>query len=400
MKVAVICRVLWSAGTPEIAINEFRGLRSTNRESELIFFGMGPGSDLIAPFLDDIPIRVLSTRSGILAPVWCMLMNWAHGTSRHPRYKPEGSLDFSGLLRGLLYLLKSRPDIVLAHDQYSGLVAFAYARFTGSMYVVYMHESLLEDPGRRLEHLSKRGASRVKRLSSIISHLVLSKASAILCNSEGTLRSVKKVLQNDSVPMEVLVPGFPVIENPGTHDRPWILSVSTWDAGRHPELYQQVARLVQDSVVVLAGSWRYDNTLEMAAFLRSASEEISAGKLIVTGPISQSKLDSFYRESRVFLRFGVEEQGPGMGAIRAISHGLPVVTNAPLGVSYVVDKYRCGAVLPFADPSGAAAIIGRMLGASDEWERLHLAAEKAASENTWEKHNRELDRVLRSVRSQ
>lgn len=365
--------------------------------SELVFFRAGPGSILIRPSLSGLPHTVLSERRSLLAPLWAMLMNWAHGTSKNQDYTAEGSLDFSALLRGLRFLISYRPDLVVAHDQYAGFVALAYKRIARAPYLLYVHESLLGDPTRLLSHLSKRGATRLKRLSRVIDSRVLGNASAVACNSDGTLRSVRASGLVKARTLETLFPGVPPVDLVGLHDRPWALAVSTWDTARHPELYLEVSRLLTQGPLVLAGSWRYNNEKERAAFERVAAREVSSGNLVITGQVTQDELTGYYRRSRVFLRFGVEEEGPGMGAIRALSHGLPIVTNRPLGISDVVGRYKCGVVLPNPDPAKAATAIEQILRNPEGWNQMHASALQAASENSWTSHNGRLVGLIDSL---
>jgi glycosyltransferase involved in cell wall biosynthesis len=399
LKLAILCRVLWPAGTQRIAIEELRELvKRPELEPSLVFFRAGPRSDLVRARIQPLPYTVVCQNPSRLLPMWGFMMNWAHGTLGTHAYTDESALDISGLIHGFFHLLQWKPDVVLAHDQFTALSSLGYHILTGRPYFVYLHEGPLEDPAKDLPHLSGGGKRRVKYLGSVVGSLVLRRAAGVLANSDATARSAKAAYPWLKE-VGVAPPGAPKVEEPtkwrpGGTIPPLVLSVSTWDRGRHPEAYLQVARKLRSGNVALVGTWRYGNTVDRDILETASAAERRTGKFAILGEQTEDSLRDLFRRSSVFLRFGFEEFGPGMGVLEALSYGVPVVVNRSLGSSKLVEDLGCGVVLDDADAEKAAMAIDEITTNAPLWMALHKGAIQAANRLSWTAHSNALAAYL------
>ena len=358
------------------------------------FVRVGPGARELGPELEGLDVRVLRTRPGLLAPLWGFLTNLAHGAGEKGAHPMEGALDLDSLFYLSLRVSRLRPSILLCEDQFSGLVGYIAHRLTGVDYVVYLHEGLYEDTFREMPHLTRSGRSRVQALARNLNRRVLSHAAGLAANSDATLRSVER--SGYHIPGTVVFPAstsVPTTER-GTLREPLVLAVSTWDTARHPELYLETARRLESGKLVLAGMWRYDYGDERERFDRLVREQRLEGKVVVTGRIPQTDLDALYARAKVFLRFGVDEYGPGMGCLEAMANSIPVIANRPLGATELIEDGVSGFVLDSPDPVRASELANRILADPSLWQSMSLAAGRSARGVTWEAHGRLLRDVL------
>lgn len=62
-------------------------------------------------------------------------------------------------------------------------------------------------------------------------------------------------------------------------------------------------------------------------------------------------------ESKFLVRFGKIEDGLATAVIESLSYGTPVIINSELGTADLVQKYKVGFVLQYADPKSVADIL-------------------------------------------
>lgn len=150
----------------------------------------------------------------------------------------------------------------------------------------------------------------------------------------------------------------------------------------------------------MAGEWRYGNQRERVEFEQASFDEITRGRLIVTGPLPQERMNDLFSRAKVFLRFGIEEAGPGMGILQALSYGLPIVTNSTLGMAETIEKFGCGIVLDEPDPVRAAEWVNALLQSNSMFQDLSSRSLAAARSLTWTAHSDRLYRAMVDVRDQ
>jgi glycosyltransferase involved in cell wall biosynthesis len=196
----------------------------------------------------------------------------------------------------------------------------------------------------------------------------------------------KELLKEYGIDAEVVYPGcYPDPEPPKEKEK-IVLAVSMWDFGRKPELYGEIARRIKGKLV-MAGSWARKDTME--DFKKRYPE------VLVTGRLSEADLTDLYRRAAVFVRFGFNERGPGMGVLEAMAHGTPVLVNEGLGGKELVRDYENGFVVK--DVEEAASRINEVLENRDLMMKMSQQAWETAKKYSWYEHGKKVMELMEKV---
>ncbi|MGP8071723.1 MAG: glycosyltransferase family 4 protein [Thermoplasmata archaeon] len=392
-RVVLICRVLWSAGTAKVSAEQCRYLNEAGVQCHLDYIRRGPNSEAYSGYLQGVDYSIIRRRGNPLAPLWAFVTNVAHGVPEKGAHPLEGGLDLDSLWLATMHVARHRPKVILASDQFSGIVAYLVHRLRGTPYVVYLQEGIYEDPNRQMTHLPESGRSRIRRLARILDREVFGHAACVLGITEATLQSVWR--SGYKVPGRVVFLGAPTHEPGPVRDRkPIILSVATWDKARYPELYLDVARRLKGCRLVMAGLWRYGYENERIRFQSIIDREGLADRITVTGRLSEPELIAYYAEAKAFLRLGVDEMGVGGGCLDALSWGVPIITNRSLGITDILVDGVNGRVLETINPREIAEAINELMADNDGYRRISLAAYATATEYSWARHAKLLSEAL------
>jgi Glycosyltransferase len=159
-----------------------------------------------------------------------------------------------------------------------------------------------------------------------------------------------------------------------------VLAVSTWDSGRYPELYGEVAKRVKEKFI-MAGHWARKDTMD---------EFISKyGKYVeVTGKISEKELNELYSKASVLVRFGFDERDPGMGVLKAMGYGVPAIVNEGLGSKELIRQGENGFVVKDVDEA-----VDRINEILENLYRFSKNAWETSKQLSWENHKK-VDRII------
>ncbi|EHP68908.1 glycosyltransferase [Metallosphaera yellowstonensis MK1] len=353
MSFTIVLRVLWNGGVARIAVEESRITKAkllVLRES------------LNDYDLRDIGVTYLRREGekGFLTPLFRKITKLYA-----PQRGDEATVDLDLILRSVR-LVKGKA---LYHDQFAGISGYLRKLFYGEDYALYLHETSLPLMGLKYS------------LPRSMEWKILKKAKIIMTNSKWNAETLKEF----GISAEVLYPGCYPDEDVNIEREDIVLAVSMWDAGRRPELYGELARKIKGKVV-MAGSWARKDTME--EFKRKYPE------VTVTGKISEGELNSLYKKASLFIRFGFNERGPGMGVLEAMAHGTPVIVNDGLGGKEFVRNYENGFVVK--DVEEAVEKVNEVLG--DELRRKMIySAWETAKEYSWYKHGERLIELMEKV---
>lgn len=381
--IAIVVRRLWTAGAQRIAIEEARFFKRLGYDARLLFL-LGPkdGSDY-SVLLKDIDWEIVCDSEGNVPG---SRLSAALTRVVSPIPSPDARVDLYSLLQGVMRIFSLRPDIVICHDPYASLVG-SIARFLHRIpYIVYVHEAMAPDIAY---------SSRIQRMMRwVVEYPALRNATAIFTNTRATRDSVLHMLPGRK-DVEVAYPGVSQCSEPFSPPRgpPVILSVSTWEEGRFPRLYCDVARHLRSGRVVLAGMWKDNVALQRYSLLAETPD--FRGRVEITGPLSEGDLDREYHRASVFIRFGHQEHGVGMGVLEAMNHGVPVVINSGLGARELVSS-EVGIVLEEPSASQVAAAVDSILSDKVGLGRMARSAHDLATSLSWENHVRILEKAVRA----
>ena len=144
--------------------------------------------------------------------------------------------------------------------------------------------------------------------------------------------------------------------------------------------------------VVLAGQWTNDD------YKKNMNERIKlygiSDRIEITGTITQEELDILYTKSKVAIRFGYNERGPGMGSLEAISYGVPLIVNHGVGIKEFLFKYNYNLVFNENDIQNIAETVNKLFLNKAYWDSISLKCLNIAKENTWEAHTDQLFNLI------
>jgi len=347
MNIAV--RLLWNSAVPKIAIEEAR-----NTGWKLYIYRDAGGNYDLSNV--DYAILRQKNQKSFLTPIFEYI------TSLYaPHRGKDATIDLDIILKAAQII----KGFTLFHDQFAGLTGYIRKILFNEEYAVYIHET----------GLTAKGAKHF--LPKKMEEKVLKKSKVILTNSYWN----REVLKEKGYESEVLYPGcYPANKLSESRER-LVLAVSTWDSGRYPELYGEVAKRVKGKFI-MAGHWARKDTMD---------EFISKyGKYVeVTGKISEKELNELYSKASVLVRFGFDERGPGMGVLEAMGYGVPAIVNEGLGSKELIRQGENGFVVKDVDEA-----VDRINEILENPYRFSKNAWETSKQLSWENHTKKLIELL------
>lgn len=364
--VATVCRILWTGGVQRVAIAQHLGLLQHGYDASLLFVRSTPGTSYDLPGKARVVYAQLPTnrRFGKL---------FAAITSVFASHRGRDATVDLDLLWSLRRRLRSY-DIVTYNDQYAGLVGIFNRLFFGKAYVLILHEFFPRVSSRWNHRLAFIFADLIDAISIISAPAILTISGRI------------------SARLERIVPGRVFLARNGcepdlqvsakSKDFHTVLSLSVWDRGRRPEVYLDVARRLPQYQFIIAGMWP-----DQRYFKEFTEMSRELPNVRVTGALSEERRKDLLRSCLIYLRFGFDESGPGMGGLEALAEGAIVIANKGLGISEIVTDGVDGLICDSPtceDAVKAIQQVERM--ASSKVEKISEAARALCANHSWELH--------------
>lgn len=370
LRICIVVRILWPGGVQRIAFAEAEGLKKLNNEVDLVFIRAAKEKfydssiDYKILYESDINNRFLGR---IFKKITLHYL---------PQRGEDATIDID-LIYKFERTLKNKYDIVYYFDEFSSL--FQRHRKTKYKRVVLIHEVSLYNKSFLIKLIQRRAVKR--------SDLVLTNTAENLglLHKYG-LKNAEEVypglwINND-------IPGFDKRENIA-------ISVTMWDYGRRPELFLEIAKRLKKGKIILAGSWAdleyFDKFKEKINFLGLGN------RLFVTGGIKEQKLNELYKKSKVALRFGYFEKGPGMGSLEYISWGIPLIINSGIGIKEVVKNEINGYIIDEIKFDYAVQLIESLFEDSERWTDISKNNILLAEALSWDKHCSKLNEIFQKL---
>ncbi|MEM3290575.1 MAG: glycosyltransferase family 4 protein [Candidatus Micrarchaeaceae archaeon] len=368
MKILILVRILWPGGVQRTAFAEADGLRKLGNEVELVFIrdtGRLHYSENVSYstiFNNEVNKRFVAK---ILRRITAHYL---------PARGPDSTVDID-LIYKFIHSIKQKYDLVYCFDEFIGFFAKPIKRRFGSTIVVLIHEAAL----------NKRG------ISALIQRRAMKLADVVLTNSKYNFEILKSF---DRKKIYEVYPGlYPKSKVKDFTERKNIaISVTMWDSGRKPEIFLCIAQHLNNGKIMLVGDWADEN------YLRQFKERIVKlnllDRLIVTGPVSEETLASYYEHSKVSIRFGYDEKGPGMGSLESLSYGLPIIINYGIGFKEVIKHGINGFIVNERECKDVATLIDELFTNKEKWEYIHKNNLSLANEYSWDHHNEKLNAIF------
>jgi glycosyltransferase involved in cell wall biosynthesis len=369
MRIGLVFRVRWPGGVHRIALAEAEGLSRLGHIVDLVFIR---DSSYQVEYPGSIAVRTLfgpGASRRRFAPFFRAV------TKRFaPERGPEATVD----LDLILSYEKHRPayDVLIYGDPHTALFARAFRLFRKVPYLIHVHESAFKT------------ASVLWRAEE---KLTLSGADGLIASSNRTAETLRA---HGFEFVHTIRPGLYVQAGliPFSARQNDVVSATMWDRGRHPEVFIPIAERLDAGRIILAGSWADQN------FRRAFSEKVIKlslqERLVVTSTVSEPVLNDHYRSAKLAIRFGYNENGPGMGALEALAWGLPLIINKGIGIDEVARDQVNSIVVDESAPDTVVDWISKLINDERTWTRLSSNNLALARTMTWENHARELDQVV------
>lgn len=374
MKIAVLVRILWSAGTQKFAIEQAKALSDFGHNVDLIFIRRGKNGNVYDDMLNDVNYRVLyeSNRS-----VFVPLFDFITGIFMKNR-KGDGRVDYN-LIRHFPSVARDRYDLVICQDQWAGLAGYYTKKKFGTPYFVVIHERVNEMPW----------VNGIKRILALLAlryqRKILLGASKVLTETNRVALTVEEYYSKYALKAIRDFPGIISKEFvPFSEKNNTIVLVSYWNKVKFPELYLNVFSKIDDFKFIMIGNWISE------AYRKEYMEKLAEHKLtsrvtLISG-LSEVEKNNIIAGSKFYLRFGQGEYGPGYGSIEALQLGVPLIVNRDLGIVDEIEGYKVGLVVD--DPKDVDKILGfiKEYNNAESYSELQDNIRQFNSDHSWKRH--------------
>lgn len=369
MRCCIVCRVLWPGGVQRLGFGFAAELKRRGHSVDLAFV-RDSGREI--QFGELPPYRNLNpaeSKHRLFARLFAYVT-----ASFNPERGSDATVDPDLIAK--FELTRATYDVVLYLDQYAALFSMFSRLRHGERHIVMIQETALNK-----EILAPR----------IIERFVTSQCDGLLTNS-----TRNKSIMTDGGCKDVVVipPGVSILKElePFSSRRNVAVSTTMWDTGRHPEALLDIAASLDKGSLVLAGSWADSKAYN--EFIRVVDSRGLSGKVAVTGPISDANLAALYDSSKVAIRFGYNELGPGIGALEAMGRGLPIIVNRGLGIHDDLESAGAGIIADDKAPDRTAKDLLELFGNETAWNLYSQSSLRFAARYSWDTIGDLLERAL------
>ena len=147
MKIIILVRILWSAGTQKTAILGAKHLQDLGNEVEIIFIRKGKTSFIYEQMLKGVKYSFLNStdkNSSILTPLFTILTSiYSKNLTAPWDLKKEMRIDYDLLRRFPKFIKNKKPDKIICHDEYAGIAGYFAFKKLKIPYDVFLHEHLM-----------------------------------------------------------------------------------------------------------------------------------------------------------------------------------------------------------------------------------------------------------------
>lgn len=370
--VTILVRVLWPGGPQRIAVKEAELLRRDGLSVDLVFIRE---TSRKVEDMFNVPHKVIfdaqSSKRFLHKLLFMLTKHYNEGRGE------DATVDID--LIGIYEFTRNNTKVVLYFDQFTAI--FSILRKLRGSYkkVVFVHETAF------------REKSPMKK---IIERIALASSDCIITNSYFNKEALsKKGYKN----VEVVYPGVQLVPKLPSWDEKLdiCIVVTVFEPWRKPETLLDIAQHLKNTKIVMAGQWadlHYKEKIE-----NEISELNLNDRIETTGLIEESALQELYRKSKVALRLGYDEHGPGMGSLEAIGYGLPLIVNTGIGITELLKEYNYDLIFEEIIPEKIAYIIDKLVSDKEYWEKYNDAVIKIARDNSWDRHAAILSGIMRKL---
>ncbi len=372
MKIAIIVRILWPGGVQRIAFAEAEGLSKLGNEVDLIFIR---ATDRFI-YSSKVNYRIMYDSSINKRFLGKILKKITLHYS--PQRGEDATVDID-LIYKTEHKLNKKYDIIYYFDEFAAFFQnYNKKKFGNKTAVLIFEVALMEG----------------SYLSKYIQRRAIKNADIVLTITNENLQSLEKAGVKNAY---LIYPGLVLNDNiPKFDERENIaISVTMWDSGRKPEVLIEIGKRIKNGKLIIAGSWADNNYFNNIK--KMIVENNLQDKVIVTGQIDENSLIELYKKSKVSIRFGYNEKGPGMGSLEAISWGLPLIINEGIGIRDLIKDSINGYIVNETDYDKIAQLIDDLFTDKNKWSMISYNNIQLAKDLSWENHCKLLDSIFKKI---
>ncbi|MGC8618582.1 MAG: glycosyltransferase family 4 protein [Thermoplasmata archaeon] len=375
MKIAILVRILWSAGTQRFAISQAKALQAMGHDVELIFLRRSAKGSVYEDLLKDIKTIVLSDNN---ESPFVPLYDYVTGIFMSNR-KGDGRVDYN-LIRRFPSFAKDRGyDLIICQDQWAGLAGYFNWRRYSTDYIVIMHE-------RPTDYPWVKGWKRILAMLALnYQRRVLINAKAVISETLKVARSVESFYYRDGLKCTDVFPGLEKREFRRYEERGnTVALLSYWNEVKIPWTYISIFKAIQNYTFIMIGNWTSQSYRN--SFLEKLRLEGLSDRVVLREGISEEEKIDLLSKSKFFMRFGQGEYGTSYGTLEALECGTPAIVNDELGISDYLRKYSNSLIV-----SDASEIdeIRKFIESNDNpisYGNLQKEIRRMIEDHSWENH--------------
>jgi glycosyltransferase involved in cell wall biosynthesis len=391
MKIVILVRILWSAGTQKTAIKGAIELTEMGHDVELIFLRKGRSSFIYEPMLKGLKYRIINQdghKTSFFTPLYTFITSiYAHSFFAPKDLKREVRIDYDLLRKFPKFVESDKPDKVICHDEYAGIGGYLALKKLGIPYDLFLHEHLIrwnpilsvlfDRTRKRVLFNAKRIYVETRRvgddtelrtgLNCILNPIGFESFDIIPSNQRK-----KRIVSIYTIANQRVMLDINGNDNSNNFDlRYWF-----------PNFLVQLEKYLPDyEFVIIAGIKSTQKYKEIVDDLGKLDSKVK-----IYSNLSEPEKLELLKESKYLLRFGINEYGPGMSNIEAISCGVPVIVNKDIGISDLITKSKAGLVL---DAVSVKLVADSVKSIDDQsYESLVERVVELRESWTWKDHSR------------
>ncbi|MEM0135150.1 MAG: glycosyltransferase family 4 protein [Thermoplasmatales archaeon] len=374
MKICIVVRILWSAGTQKFAIQQAKALQDAGHEVTVIFLRSTESGKVYDKLLKNVRYEIISEKN---TSKFVHIYDLITGIFMSNRIG-EGRVDYNLIRRFPRYIEKRNFDHIICQDQWAGLGGYYAKKKLGIKYSVLIHEQVNNFPW----------VKGFKRLFALLAlrwqKNILYNADRIFTLTEPVAETLRRFYRG-KVKVTSVFPGLDNhIERNYPDKKNQIMLVSYWNEVKIPESYIPVFKSIEGYNFIIAGNW-----ISLAyrdSFIDKLRQENIIDKVIFVDHFSEDEKSALFRASKFYLRFGLNEKGPGYGTIEALEYGLPIICNNGLGISYYLSDKSFALVMDdLRNTEGVRAFI-KYYDTKEKYERLQEEIGVIIDKLSWASH--------------
>lgn len=381
MKIGILIDRLNVGGVEKIAIEQVRALRAAGEDAILVVLRKKAVVDNVFPdLLDGIPISYLDER---LNP----MLKFSFGV---PGFHFFSIFHITYPLFLPYVVKKNEFDYIIAHGTYTSLSAVAFKRKNRINF-----SSFIWDPASYIIGRVYKGRFVapilyvIKKMAIKLDAYLIKNMSRVLVGGQSHNDFIRSLSLDKKI--EIIYPSVHPL-NQQSKKEGYVLMVTAWKDGKHPEYILTLAERIPSMQVKMAGKWvddSYKQYFDNLVYEKGLQDQIE-----VIGSVSEQELGNLYARAQVLLQTN-DDRGFGMPALEAASAGTTFIIPEGQGVCELFVHKKHGFYTKEQDTDTIVSILNKLL--SDDklaYSMGDSAMTRVKKYYSWSRHAQSLIKII------